>query len=95
VSIATAIFYIGMFYITNDPASSLIVSVALAFTSTAVVGRIIVDHFGNARWSGGPDYQKILVSLLVIEDIIAIVLLVLVPERPRREFPLGPKGDRT
>ena len=80
VSIATAIFYIGMFYITNDPASSLIVSVALAFTSTAVVGRIIVDHFGNARWSGGPDYQKILVSLLVIEDIIAIVFLVLVPE---------------
>ncbi len=80
VAISTAILYGGMLWITGNSTSSLIVAIGLAFASTAIIGRIITDNFGEKEEGSRPDYQKILVSLLVIEDVIAIIFLVLLPE---------------
>jgi CPA2 family monovalent cation:H+ antiporter-2 len=80
VVISTLILFAGTFWITGNNTYSLIVAVGLAFASTAIIGRIITDHFGEKQQGERQDYQKILVSLLVIEDVIAIFFLVILPE---------------
>lgn len=76
VSITAILIFLGTYYLTDQFATSLVVAVGLSFTSTAIIGRLIIDYFGN----GSKDYQKFLVSLLVIEDVVAILFLVLIPE---------------
>lgn len=76
VSITIILIFLGTFYLTNSFAASLVVAVGLSFTSTAIIGRLLIDQFGN----DSKDYQKFLVSLLVIEDIVAVFFLVLIPE---------------
>ena len=78
VAISVAIIYEGVFFFAHDGASSVIVAVSLAFASTAVVGRLLLDNFGGD--SEKNDYQKILVSVMVMEDVVAIVFLVFIPD---------------
>lgn len=76
VAITALLIFSGTLYLTHDFATSVVVAVGLSFTSTAIIGRILIDYFG----SDSQDYQKFLVSLLVIEDVVAIFFLVLIPE---------------
>lgn len=75
VGVSTLLIFEGTYYFTNDIPTSIIVAVGLSFASTAVVGRILVDYFRNDE-----DYNKVLVSLLVIEDVAAILFLIFIPE---------------
>lgn len=70
VAVTTVLIFLGTLFLTRDVATSIVVAVGLSFTSTAIIGRLLIDYFG----SGPQDYQRFLVSLLVIEDIIGFVL---------------------
>ncbi len=81
--VEAAISFIAVFafmsLFTGNYTVAVIVAVALSFTSTAIVGRLTFDNRLGNNSQSFPEYRKMLIGVLVVEDVAAVVFLSLIP----------------
>lgn len=78
VAVSFSVLFAFVYLFTGNDTVALIVAVALSFTSTAIVGRLVIDNRPGSR-RRLPEYRKTLLGVLVLEDVAAIVFLALIP----------------
>lgn len=76
------IVFTASFLLLGQLSAALVVAVALSFTSTAIVGRLIIDRQHGQSAGAAGQAGKTLLGVLVVEDVIAVAFLVLIPGLP-------------
>ncbi|MDX1694411.1 MAG: cation:proton antiporter [Ketobacteraceae bacterium] len=74
VLVCTTVFFVPLYLWGTTTAASFVLAGALAFSSTAIVTKLLSD-----RKELGFDYSQLAIGILLFQDLAAVVFLILIP----------------